>query len=486
MSYIPESPIRTPSKRDGLDSSFNLTTICSTTKKNAYAALNSSTYDLPSKNLNNTNFNLASSSISMNPELLQAKIEHLERERLDLSMQLHKRNEKERNMKYKIEQCESTIQSFEESKKKIQIELASTKRENQLLIHEKQSLSYELKRIEEELIQTTEEKNNLIRERQTLNQENEFIQFKIMQLTRESEEINQKYSLLLDEKEHLLVLNDQIKAKLNEFENHVDQLNEEKQQLQTQLQVAETEAASQVKRLEEEKSQIAQERDATKQDLEGYKAELEKKKAIEDARTECEVQCDLLHVEEEKEVIVVEPVAATPEVQQPSAQELMMYQQQQFIREQAFYEEKDDLLKQIEELKEKLFENEKKRRQLHNALQDFKGSIRVFIRCRPFLSSDNEEDLLGKSLLLFHEDKTNLTVIHPSSNNSAATTNTNNSAVANSHRIQNYSFCFDHIFNMQTNQDQVYREVTDLVQSVLDGYRVCIFSYGQTGSGKVS
>ena len=27
-------------------------------------------------------------------------------------------------------------------------------------------------------------------------------------------------------------------------------------------------------------------------------------------------------------------------------------------------------------------------------------------------------------------------------------------------------------------------EVSDLVQSALDGYKVCLFSYGQTGAGK--
>jgi kinesin family protein C1 len=45
-------------------------------------------------------------------------------------------------------------------------------------------------------------------------------------------------------------------------------------------------------------------------------------------------------------------------------------------------------------------------------------------------------------------------------------------------------FVFDRIFSTDATQEQVYQEVADLVQSALDGYRVCIMSYGQSGSGK--
>lgn len=30
----------------------------------------------------------------------------------------------------------------------------------------------------------------------------------------------------------------------------------------------------------------------------------------------------------------------------------------------------------------------------------------------------------------------------------------------------------------------MFEEVSDLVQSALDGFKVCLFSYGQTGAGK--
>jgi hypothetical protein len=40
------------------------------------------------------------------------------------------------------------------------------------------------------------------------------------------------------------------------------------------------------------------------------------------------------------------------------------------------------------------------------------------------------------------------------------------------------------VFQPGTPQSAVFEEVSELVQSALDGYNVCLFSYGQTGAGK--
>ncbi|KAL3933882.1 MAG: hypothetical protein SGPRY_000086 [Prymnesium sp.] len=57
-------------------------------------------------------------------------------------------------------------------------------------------------------------------------------------------------------------------------------------------------------------------------------------------------------------------------------------------------------------------------------------------------------------------------------------------ASSNSALMKPARFKFDRVFGESTPQDAIFKEIAQLTQSALDGYKVCIFAYGQTGSGK--
>jgi kinesin family protein C1 len=104
-------------------------------------------------------------------------------------------------------------------------------------------------------------------------------------------------------------------------------------------------------------------------------------------------------------------------------------------------------------LEMKLKEQEAMRRALHNTIQELKGNIRVFCRVRP-------------------------------GSGASAVDTSQDTKLCVTHNADTHHFGFDKVFTPAATQSDVYVEVDGLVQSALDGYKVCIFAYGQTGSGK--
>lgn len=118
----------------------------------------------------------------------------------------------------------------------------------------------------------------------------------------------------------------------------------------------------------------------------------------------------------------------------------------------------------IAEYEDKLRNGEKQRRKLHNLVQELRGNVRVFARVRPFLPADNlDMSALPDPSITVKSDANSLRII----NNGEPQT-----------------FSFDKVFGPSCTQESLFNEVSEFVQSALDGYHVCLFSYGQTGSGK--
>ena len=131
-----------------------------------------------------------------------------------------------------------------------------------------------------------------------------------------------------------------------------------------------------------------------------------------------------------------------------------------------------DAVRESEEAKAKLRAEETLRRKLHNQVQELKGNIRVFCRVRPSLDSDN----IPQARIAFpdsQDDSKEVEVQGPEEKSSLGTITTKKNA-----------FSFDRVFSPTSQNAEVFDEISQLVQSALDGYNVCIFCYGQTGSGK--
>lgn len=122
------------------------------------------------------------------------------------------------------------------------------------------------------------------------------------------------------------------------------------------------------------------------------------------------------------------------------------------------------LKKQAEQLAEMevLYKEEQVlRKRYFNMMEDMKGKIRVYCRWRPL--SEKETFEKQRSVIIAPDE---FTVEHPWKDDKPK-----------QHQ-------FDHVFDSNATQDEVFEDTRYLVQSAVDGYNVCIFAYGQTGSGK--
>ena len=109
--------------------------------------------------------------------------------------------------------------------------------------------------------------------------------------------------------------------------------------------------------------------------------------------------------------------------------------------------------------------------QMNNEYQEAKGNIRVFCRIRPPLKREINKKQIDieyrgdNSLIIKGEKKAS-----------------NIGREGSQQDIE--QFQFNRIFKQEDSQEEIFEEVSPLIQSSLDGYNINIFAYGQTGSGK--
>ncbi|KAI3774833.1 hypothetical protein L1987_49395 [Smallanthus sonchifolius] len=118
---------------------------------------------------------------------------------------------------------------------------------------------------------------------------------------------------------------------------------------------------------------------------------------------------------------------------------------------------------QHEDLKIRFNEGAKERKELYNKIQELKGNIRVFCRCRPL----NSEEIAEGASMAFDFEASKDGELRVKSNIAFKK-----------------NFKFDSVFGPESSQVDVFEDTSSFATSVLDGYNVCIFAYGQTGTGK--
>ncbi|KNH09475.1 C-terminal kinesin/UFD1-like protein CDC48 co-factor [Perkinsela sp. CCAP 1560/4] len=116
-----------------------------------------------------------------------------------------------------------------------------------------------------------------------------------------------------------------------------------------------------------------------------------------------------------------------------------------------------------------ILEGERARRKLLVQMEEMKGNIRVYCRVRPLLGATNRAQISFPD----HIDHRIIEILQKKNN-----------ATSTIMIEKPLPFKFDRVFDLGTPQEKVFENIESLVESAVDGYRVCILAYGQTGSGK--
>jgi len=240
------------------------------------------------------------------------------------------------------------------------------------------------------------------------------------------------------------------------------QLMDEKTARTKEVQDVKIQAAQEKQQLEIKMDGSGRETKGLKMDLAAVTADLEREIALSKSLRDKISEQDVASIGTESATRALKAKIESLENQGHS-------QAQSYVELQRQLQEKEEKLRNVEE---KLRNEEIIRRRLHNQVQELKGNIRVFCRVRPTLEHERENaadirfpdnDLESKEIeVLGAPEKSalgkELTKRHP--------------------------FAFDKVFAPTQQNGEIFEEISQLVQSALDGYNVCIFCYGQTGSGK--
>ncbi|KOM49938.1 hypothetical protein LR48_Vigan08g076500 [Vigna angularis] len=330
----------------------------------------------------------------------------------------------------------------------------------------------------ESLTKEREARLDIERSHSTLSEDLGRAQREIQSANQKIASLNEMYKRLQDYITSLQQYNGKLHSELSSVEDELKRVEKEKANvvenitmLRGQLTVSvssQEEAikqkdvlATEVSSLRGELQQVRDERDRQLSQVQTLSSELEKiKESTKQSSTEVdsltlkandlEVKCSL----KDNQIKALEEQLATAEKKLEVSDISAFETRTEFEGQQKFV---NDLQRRLADAEYKLIEGERLRKKLHNTILELKGNIRVFCRVRPLLP-DESCSTEGK---IFS---------YPTS------METSGRAIDLAQNGQKHAFTFDKVFTPEASQEEVFVEISQLVQSALDGYK--------TGSGK--
>lgn len=378
------------------------------------------------------------------------------------------------NRSVTLEDEECKILKKENENLKIQLE--RSKKQAELA---QRNLENQIKEYSEKLQKITEEKNQVLDKLQhfkeklhkySKNQKEEFK--KLENITLEKQKLEGELQILrkqlLDAKNESIQLLKEQKSSVCNHEKQIELLKESENHLQTVNSV-----------LIAEKKALEVENSALKQKIQSFDEEHKNKIiTLQESATKHQYEVNNLQNQiEHKNIRISELEKQLSEMQQQAClliQELEQFKNTTAEKLQISEKENTKLRTKLEELQQDInrqqtliHEKDSIIKKLQDTIIDMKGKVRIYCRVRP--KTEFEQHQKETPLIYVNENELHMLITQKKAHSSST---------------KKIEFKFDRVFPPSSNQQNVFEELSDILETTLKGSNICVFAYGQTGSGK--